>query len=145
MKNAKFRAYDKNRKEMTYFGALEIGITEGDWHPAVIGQNMGHDTWDWVEGGDFEIMQYSGLKRNKEIYEEDIVEFVEPQLGEKYVGVIKFGSFSVEGGANTMPQMWGWHVYYKNIISIMDRISILETENLKVIGNTYENPEWLGD
>jgi uncharacterized phage protein (TIGR01671 family) len=154
MRELKFRAWDKNRKEMTHFGDLEVGVTEGDWHPSVIGQNMGHDTWEWVEGGDFVIMQFTGLKdkNRKEIYEEDILKItvynieqmyergsVHQTIPGKIVYSEHFGTLGIETKDGTV----GNRKIFTSFHPFTDFNIRSKEYEWEILGNGYEDPKLL--
>lgn len=156
MRTFKFRAFDTNRKEMTYFSNLFVGVTEGDWHPAIIGQDMGHWTWDYVDEGDYHIMQGTGLKDmdGNEIYEGDILYY----RGESKVSIceefyqVKHGQYCNELSYEDYIGGYGWYGdpiklfindELSDFFSINDLIPGNELELGKVVGNVFENPELL--
>lgn len=121
---------------MTYFGELYVGVTEGDWHPAVMATNMGHETWEWVKDGDFEIMQSTGLKDKNgvEIYEGDILN----KVFTMYDGESKYSDKLI--------------VKFDEFFSAFRAVSLFNQENyffgfidndFRVIGNNHQNPELL--
>lgn len=84
MDRIKFRAWEKNLKEM-------IEVYNIDFVSKMINRDIAFRFFDEVE-----LMQYTGLKdRNgKEIYEGDIVRYFKDELG-----IVKFvaGSFIIDG------------------------------------------------
>ena len=84
MDRIKFRAWEKNLKEM-------IEVYNIDFVSKMINRDIAFRFFDKVE-----LMQYTGLKdRNgKEIYEGDIVRYFKDELG-----IVKFvaGSFIIDG------------------------------------------------
>ena len=120
MREIKFRAWDKENKEM-------LDIKDLHWDDCTrefsIRTTMYSDYFD-VE--DMILMQYTGLKdkNRKEIYEGDIVKsyyYIDTTNGEQeryHQKEVKFNEISCEYNINAF-------------------------ENLEVIGNIYENPELL--
>ena len=117
MREIKFRAWDKESKEFSFFDLIN------------------KDTFyfgDCIAGSfnnkQFILQQYTGLKdkNGKEIYEKDIVEYLEDYIQEdlikKSIGVVKYNGSSFK--IDSMESLEEW----------------LEVE---IIGNIYENPELL--
>ncbi|WP_353096198.1 YopX family protein [Tissierella praeacuta] len=115
MREIKFRAWDKYRKEMF---AIFDSEKQDNWFLPL---------WKLRH----EIMQYTGLKdkNGKEIYEGDIVEFVDCQYESETlcVGEVIFEEF-------------GWH--FTNSIT-ESSLSCYDSSEIKIIGNIYENKELL--
>lgn len=110
MKEFKFRAWD--------------GVTMYD-HDSLCHSSI---SLDKLLNGNFEIMQYVGLKNkdNIEIYEGDILKAVHE------IGVIKFGKYTSDD------DMFGF--YLDSNVGCFD---ITTAKIGKIIGNIYENPELL--
>jgi len=90
------------------------------------------------------IGQYIGIKdkNDKEIYEGDIVSFILPKKfgikQESYIGVIKYDSIVASYKIYTYRNLDDFiHDYVYDYFYITDDVYI------KVIGNVYENPEFL--
>jgi len=129
MMEIKFRAWDKDKKEM-YFNFQIWSDGKGET----------------FTGKNWELMQYTGLKdkNRKEIYEGDIVKintlYSSPRLKKwdenyvikadvRYVEGCKFEaiSFTLKGCIRKINNFDGWGLY--------------DSYNFEVIGNIYENPE----
>jgi uncharacterized phage protein (TIGR01671 family) len=129
MKEIKFRAWDKMNKKIFYLEHKEIFYDLNDRNNLNL---VFYKTNDKIidEGiGDFELMQYTGLKdkNGKEIYEGDIVEIEE--TGETYIVEfdIKKAKYIFRDNCGT-GHNFDFN-YYGN--------------TFEVIGNIYENPELL--
>lgn len=105
MRTIKFRVWDEKLKEMSD------------------GEPLGSDLF-WDTNRVF--MQFTGLKdkNGKEIYEEDIVEYLGLKLP---IGFMR-----------------GHFIVYKDFVGHEDLWKAIDRDpNLEVIGNIYENPELL--
>ena len=133
MREIKFRAWDKELKEMTEPWTIR---REGQF---VIPK------WAWqISQKDFDIMQFTGLKdmNGKEVYEGDIVEVEHPRMmgyvGPRWKEVAKDlikERFTVEYRAkNTIDG--GFGAFY-----LSGEIHIDYVTTGKVIGNIYKNKE----
>lgn len=126
MRTIKFRAWDKAEKKMKEVSGLDL-VKDGVVWVELIGDTcFEHLMWNYVE-----LMQFTGLqdKNGVEIYEGDIIEGFTPEyLGsEKYVGSVFWYEYKwVHGFLEGRPPKAMW-------------------EDIKVIGNIYENPELLED
>ncbi len=121
MREIKFRAWNKVQKKMHEVDGLDFVFTP----PALL--ELNHDKPEikvvdyWVSDGDFELMQFTGLKdkNGKEIYEGDIVEWeLNPMFSkpEKSRAEVR----------------WSEQLLLPHI-----------NNTSKVIGNIYKNPELL--
>ena len=111
----KFRVWENDTKRMCY--------EFGDGTKEVIARGVNETCKRYLEDENWELMQYTGLKdkNGKEIYEGDVVER-EDYYGDekrKFREQVEFG-----GGA-------------------FNPISEISSEEFKVLGNIYENPELL--
>lgn len=96
----------------------------------------------WVEPqwGDAKIMQYTGLKdkNGMEIYEGDILEYVSPEPCEDDAREIYIVEWKLFGFEAT------WHHPHKPNFTSDGHLSLRGAdEDMKIIGNIYENPELL--
>lgn len=121
MREFKFRAWDKDNKEMVYQNAdsPSFGTFKGEKYCTL-------EEVFFYEKESFDIMQYTGMKdkNGKEIYEGDIVK-AKSSDGREFVGHVMFGDGSF---------------FIKNDTSSNYRWIDYEVE---VIGNIHENPELL--
>ena len=132
MKDIKFRIRNINEKKFEDLRFITMVYDNA-------GIEVFTDDGDILEN--YELNQYTGLKdkNGKEIYEGDIVKFIDEYSCETECG-IEYDEFE-----NT-----GYIFYDKDTLAFditgrnMDREDILDF-NLEVIGNVYENSELLGD
>lgn len=135
----KFRAWDKDEKEMLYFDDMpdEVEITlDADGQFILLAE--GRD--DCVTGCqyyhiDYELMQFTGLKdaNDKEIYEGDVCSI------ERYYDDIH---------GNEKTYLDRFEVYFhEGVFAREDNLDCLSgcSTHCEVIGNIYENPELLED
>lgn len=128
MRDIKFRIFDKISKKMYFDSELENGTS------AVINISGGllFSDDDSYKETDFELMQFTGLKdkNGKEIYEGDIVKFLDFKRDDDFLNT---GAIKICNGLGVI---------------IIDRYSVdMEDINfesdVEVIGNIYEKPNWL--
>lgn len=123
MREIKFRAWDKKRKEMF----LSTGETEhlGSWFDSHLSGAM-------ADAKNIDIMQYTGLydKSGKEIYEGDIVTVDEYYFYDP-TGIIKWCKDTAR-----------FIIDFDNECIIWDFDDTYSYE-LEVVGNIHENPELL--
>lgn len=155
MIDTKFRGFSKNFTENDWFYGDLINYSENE--KMIYIQNS--KTWDLLEGGiivdEKSVGRYIGVKNNEgvELYEGDIVEA--KSQGTKAIFVIQFRQEaspcwilfpSWQNG-----QFWNIHATKhekgKNFINVNGEIETTDKEgffdNLKVIGNKFQNPELL--
>jgi uncharacterized phage protein (TIGR01671 family) len=133
MREIKFRAWDKEAKEMFYSDdgrgfQFELSPMAGNGITDLKGNALlDRDFTDW--------MQFTGLtdKNGKEIYEKDFVKYLFLGLGEPHylVGQIVFSNF---GFCIKLPQIAGM----EQVETIAKHINDIE-----VVGNIYQNPDLL--
>ena len=119
MREIKFRAWDKNTKEMSYFGLSDLTMPASEHY-------LRHtDNVDMMPLKP--VMQYTGLKdkNGKEPYHFDIV------LNSRFKWIIEWGEN--EGGW-ILTKRKGDRIFHKNLTS---------TTGFEVIGNIYENGDLL--
>ena len=140
----KFTAWDTTNKEMfkDTFAITESGQV------VTVEQGFVTDTPEYVFVDNLVVMQSTGLKdlNSIEIFEGDILEIQGLRM------VVKFGSYNYiepsNSGCGAMDYMYDGLGFYVELINFvfLDGISPFEPETLKesvVIGNIYENPEFL--
>ncbi|PHI05727.1 YopX family protein [Fusobacterium polymorphum] len=121
MREIKFRAWDKLNKEMFNVESINFSFLK-----------VYRDIVSYRKFNDIELMQYTGLKdkNNKEIYEGDIVKL----RNNHGMGVVKYydewGAFVIEYTKPKPLVVLGMNYYI---------------EDIKILGNIYENSELLGD
>ena len=145
----KFRAWDKNHKEMIYISDLywfeQEGVHDGDGN--------GHYT-------NYELMPFSGIhdKNGKEIYEGDIVltqemydkPYAKNRKSKKHIGVVEYKIRAGSGFYDSESGNWDKHKEYgaEWIVNVKDYGKFVYSNwgdffDCEVIGNVYENPELL--
>jgi uncharacterized phage protein (TIGR01671 family) len=150
MRTIKFRAWDKDNKEMVYQGnnaGHNNGVMEAricfDELSETIARHYGDEEWIHLE--DVDLMQFTGLhdRLGKEIYESDIIKTT--CLGKEIIGTIKYadrwcqfylGTRNSHGVPIALDSVHQW--YYGNEDDDPCTTTIAE-----VIGNIYSNPELL--
>lgn len=91
---------------------------------------------------DVKVMQYTGLKdsNGNEIYEGDIVEFLDEEVNYSHCGVEYDEFINIGKVIFSHDELMGWDITNRN----MDLEEVWHyREYIKVIGNIYENPELL--
>lgn len=141
MREIKFRAFDEGNKIMHYdFQFIKSGDEGNDWIIFTSDKNKLSDKTSPLQNPYFsqqlKIMQYTGLKdcTGKDIYEGDIVEGFVNIFSTDFAGNDRHGKTLKKG-----------YVYYdletpSFNINFDDSIDFLtEFENIKILGNIYEN------
>jgi len=143
MREIKFRAWDKTKKEMLY----NI-IAGGEYAYQVKTKNLCIKHFDellWIGSNNLPVMQYTGLKDKNgvEIYEGDIYIRYSMRHGvlgkKKYEGVIEynhsgFGYYMKDEAKDQFGEYYVKEKYWHYL---------RQTKDLEIIGNIYENPELL--
>ena len=120
----KFRAWDKDSRKMCEVANLDWwgDPDQASCDLAGPGKNGGWEKLFYIDVGEVELMQYTGLKdkNGREIYEGDIIqEFA----GEHAQGVWEYSNVSTVEDLRWLPDSLGF------------------ADCAYVIGNIYENPE----
>lgn len=133
MRQIKFRAWDEKEKKMWLVGGFPL-LSEQGWIANLVSSEKPFNKE--LSDTDGELMQFTGLKdkNGKEIYEGDIIkipkkpyDYMESK-NSKFMAAVIFdkGMFVLREEVED----WG---------------ALGEYENLKVIGNIYENPDLLNN
>lgn len=116
MRPIKFRAWDKERKEMSHNPALIFDDTFGTYRiHGALASNLPV------------LMQYTGLKdkNSKEIYEGDILKIGNDLVEVKWI------------------EVGNWMGEKQPMVGFISHGTIYKDSPIEVIGNIYENPELL--
>lgn len=137
MREIKFRAWDKQAKEMLTW------LEHSDWIKDAIPHCHGDE---WTERCIVE--QYTGLKdkNGKEIYEGDKVEMEYKLNNEKSIGIVKMidGCWSLD--FTYLPEHKRPYDPYNKILRRQDYLKMFTMSHQKtalIVGNRHENPELL--
>ena len=131
MKNRviKFRAWDGETKEM--FSWEQIGRLDGCT-----------GSWCYTSNPNWILMQFTSLhdSKGKEIYEGDIVAFIDAEdisteNGYDFRELQKIGTFE------WLDERLGWHLTNRESMEM----DCIESSEIEIIGNIYENPELLNN
>jgi len=125
MREIKFRAWDKQRKEMIVVEEIHFKYNSIVYEEGIITSPMKN----------FEMMQFTGLedKKGKEIYDGDIVAFPQGLDQDCDKEAVNLEVLWDEDNG-----LWGLRFYW-----LYNKIKIFDNKSVKVIGNIYENPEFL--
>lgn len=130
MREIKFRAWEKNMKEM-------INVDSIDFERKIINKEF-----VWRMLSEVVLTQFTELKDKNgvEIYEGDIVDFTffdHYDNGANYKGVVKYRSGIYEIWKNNDSE------FFESDGPFILNFAWLQTEEFEVIGNIHENPELL--
>lgn len=120
MREIKFRAYHKERKEIFEIASIDFKEKKAALSNGVIKLLN-------VDFKQFELLQYTGAKdkNDKEIYEGDIVILNDTEEENRCVVKYKYGSYILIDG------------------DLKEDLSNVEAKFLEVVGNVYENKNLL--
>ena len=120
MREIKFRAYHKERKEIFEIASIDFKEKKAALSNGVIKLLN-------VDFKQFELLQYTGAKdkNDKEIYEGDIVILNDTEEENRCVVKYKYGSYILIDG------------------DLREDLSNVEAKFLEVVGNVYENKNLL--
>lgn len=128
----KFRAWDKKCNEMfkDTFAITESGQV------IIVEQESVFDTPDYVFTDDLIIMQSTGLKdiHDKDIYVGDIIKYKRYTYGFAYIGVVGYNTI----GLIQKDDEIGLILTFAGM-----GVENIDLRSLEVVGNIYENPEFL--
>lgn len=127
MREIKFRAWEKTSESMVY-------DVQNVSRKRIIGESACESFQEVVDSWEYETMQYTGLKdkNGKEIYEGDVVEYLD-------------GEFSFIAKVAWSDWMWYLEGINPKESFMFDDVADNETADVEIIGNIYENPELLED
>jgi uncharacterized phage protein (TIGR01671 family) len=141
MKELKFRAWDKYNKKMHYQPEVNFHFFDDEFTCVLNEHNQ-----VVVQPESVVVMQFTGLKdkNGKEIYEGDIVEYIErlPIFSKKRLSLVQFIGGNVDYANNFLISPFvniGSFNYETNCITG----TLNNPKESIVIGNIYENPELL--
>lgn len=133
----KFRIWDKDLKKMRVCGTDIHDSIAFDMDNNAVYYNMQNGCGSLADGtGTYDLMQFTGLrdKNGKEIYEGDVVRFID-------VGVIGSQHYKNEGEPKGVVRWSDFGAFYLND---GDEGPFMHSmTEFEVIGNVYENPELL--
>lgn len=144
MREIKFRAWDKEEKEMMYYNPLSF-LDDSDGSP--VGAVQTHCESHYIDSHFSKstdkktiLMQYTGLKdkNDKEIYEGDIVRVT------NVFGAINFGDSETEEVKVVKWDDLGWAPFCEPGGIDCDHWCSSEENKIEIIGTIYQNPELLG-
>lgn len=150
MREIKFRIWDKTNKTM--YDKVLIGDYP-ETVPMVWTEYEGEKDWYHIESSVCEVMQYTGMADYNftDIYVGDIVEFTRNDITVIGYIVFELGGFAVVFNADDMYRIyqdtWNYNIKLLGELYLEqeDYIECNVIDNLKIIGNIYENPEILGE
>jgi uncharacterized phage protein (TIGR01671 family) len=124
----KFRAWDKEKKEMHLVGAITFNAS-GKFNP----KDLVIDDEEWLQIEKYELMQFTGLldKNGKEIYEGDIVELtMSNPPNHTFIQTITWDDIYLQ-----------WTLLIPGTDGGNYPIALVMDNLVEVIGNIFENPE----
>ncbi len=132
----KFRAWDKEQKEMIYNGLeYQLRLLEKE-NNCEISEHIGYHAFDWQY---FEIMQYTGLKdkEGNEVYEGDILGLVGRRT---LAGIVEYCE-----GKGFCIKTWS-PIYERYSYNGLKKYMFQKNAGpglgqYEIIGNIYENPK----
>ena len=146
MREIKFRAWDKKRKEIVYLDFLNLSKAQfcGSWVVAPPDNlfDVATTKGNLLNFKDVELMQYTGLKdkNSVEIYEGDIVLVNETRT---YVLEKPQEVFFADGGFYVGHKgAYECKLYFETCNKTYRKKTF---NGIEIIGNIYENPELLGE
>jgi len=141
VRDIKFRAWDDSKRMMCR--VLMVWPGDGDNYGLQFYDGLGGITLSTTAAKEgVALMQYTGLKdkNGREIYESDIVRFVEND-GEVSVGEVRMGKKNAAWSFYLPHVATGVTIPMLNYIHGM--LSLVSEYDFEVIGNIHENPELL--
>ena len=139
MREIKFRAWNKKREAMAFVSAMFLNNLE--YHEAVeIHYPFNHKiekTQEIVNLSEVELMQYTGLKdcKGREIYEGDIIKI------DDYIG----GDDETDS-VNLLEVRFVFGKFIADLPGQFGNLDLTEiNKTCEVVGNIYQNPEFLGE
>lgn len=146
MREIKFRAWDKSENKMVFQHDMNSGLANKEYFFSLCENNVEllryDEDYSAYIGCNSELMQYIGLrdKNGKEIYEGDIVKFMDEETTYSDCG-IEYDEFINTGKVIfSNDEIMGWDITNRNI----DLEEVWHyREYIEVIGNIYENPRLL--
>lgn len=127
MNETKFRVWEIDKKQMHEADDICVMFCSGELRKYRIFD--GSDTMNFI-GNDkhFEVMQYTGLddKNGKEIYEGDIVRYINCNQAQKETRIIKWSVKQNHVGFN---------------LGVRSKETKHDKVNLEIMGNIYQTPE----
>jgi len=137
MREIKFRAWDKDKKQIVFPNRFVLvgGIIDSvyiDTYAGVNEEGILFKRMDRIKN--FELMQFTGLKdkNGKDIYEGDVIATQQRDV-----------LFEVIFGFNSDGNTYGWN--YRSISKPKHIYSADNPKRLEIIGNIYENPKLLNN